>query len=132
MKKLFTIITLLVLLVGSAFACNFKEYGKFKNEKTGEYTVLIDLEATEPFDIEKESIKHLLFLQQQEEYFYVDVRWYEPLDDVTPPWSIYISEKHKFYCTLAIYDGYIIEERVCSDGSVIQYFCGVNKTNEEE
>ena len=131
MKKLLSVITLLVLLVGSAFAWNFKEYGKFKNEKAGEYTVLIDLEATEPFDIEKESIKHLLFLQQQEEYSYVDVSWYEPSGDVAPPWCIYISEKHKFYCTLEIYDGYIIEERVCSDGSVIQYFC-INKTNEEE
>ena len=130
MKKRFIItITLLAALVGSAFAWNFKEYGKFKNEKAGEYTVLIDLEATEPFDIEKENIKHLLFLQQQEEYSYVDVRWYEPSGDETP-WCIAISEKHKFYCTLETYEDFDIEERVCSDGSIIQYFC--IKNNEEE
>ena len=130
MKRFIITITLLVALVGSAFAWNFKEYGKFKNEKAGEYTVLIDLEATEPFDIEKENIKHFLFLQQQEEYSFVEVRWYEPLDDVTPPWCIYISEKHKFYCTLETYEDYDIEERVCSDGSIIQYFC--YKNNEEK
>ena len=130
MKKLLSVITLLVLLVGSASAWNFKEYGKFENEKAGKYTVLIDLEATEPFDIEKENIKHLLFLQQQEEYIFVEVRWYQPTDDVTP-WCIAISEKHKFYCTLEIYDNHAIEERVCSDGSVIEYIC-YNKINEEE
>ena len=124
MKKLLSVITLLVLLVGSVFAWNFKEYGKFENEKAGKYTVLIDLEATEPFDIEKESIKHLLFLQQQEEYSYVDVRWYEPSGD---HWCIYISEKHKFYCTLETYEDFDIEERVCSDGSIIQYVCYKNK-----
>lgn len=73
MKKLLSVITLLALLVGSASAWNFKEYGKFENEKAGKYTVLIDLEATEPFDIEKESIMHLLFLQQQEKYSSVKV-----------------------------------------------------------
>ena len=130
MKKLFVTITLLFALVCSAFAWNFKEYGTFENEKAGIYTVLIDLEATEPFDIEKESIKHLLFLQQQEEYSFVEVRWYRPTDDVTP-WCIAISEEHKFYCTLEMYDDYDIEERVCSDGSVIRYIC-YDKINEEE
>ena len=33
MKRFIITITLLVALVGSAFAWNFKEYGKFKNEK---------------------------------------------------------------------------------------------------
>ena len=126
MKRFIITITLLVLLVGSAFAWNFKEYGKFKDEEAGEYTVRIDLEATEPFDIEKESIRHFLFLQHQEEYSFVEVIWYKPSGDVTP-WSIYISEKHKFYCTIEIYDDFDIEERVCSDGSVIQYFCYKNK-----
>ena len=130
MKRFIITITLLVALVGSAFAWNFKEYGKFKNEKAGEYTVLIDLEATEPFDIEKESIVHFLFLQQQEKYSSVKVCWYEPSGDETP-WCIAISEKHKFYCTLEIYDDFDIEERVCSDGTVIQYVC-YNKINEEE
>lgn len=129
MKRFIITITLLAALVGSAFAWNFKEYGKFKNEKYGEYTVLIDLEATEPFDIKKESIKHLLFLQHQEEYSYVYVRWYEPSGDETP-WCIAISEKHKFYCTLETYEDFDIEERVCSDGSIIQYYC--IKNNEEK
>ena len=126
MKKLFVTITLLFALVGSAFAENFKEYGTFENERAGIYTVLIDLEAIEPFDIEKESIKHLLLLQQQEEYYSVEVCLYEPLGDVTP-WCIFISEEHKFYCTLELYDDYDIEERVCSDGRIIQYFCYKNK-----
>ena len=125
MKRFIITITLLVLLVGSAFACNFKEYGKFKNEKAGEYTVLIDFEATEPFELEKESIEHFIFLQQQEEYSFVEVRWCDHYS--VTPWSIYISEKHKFYCTLETYEDFDIEERVCSDGSIIQYVCYKNK-----
>lgn len=126
MKKLLSVITLLVLLVGSAFAWNFKEYGKFENEKAGKYTVLIDLEATEPFDIEKESIKHFIFLQQQG-YSFVEVRWWSEYSGDVTPWCIYISEKHKFYCTLETYEDFDIEERVCSDGTVIEYVCYKNK-----
>ena len=55
MKKLFITITLLFALVCSSFACNFKEYGTFENEKVGIYTVLIDLEAIEPFKKKKEN-----------------------------------------------------------------------------
>lgn len=126
MKKLFVTITLLFALVGSVFAQNFVSYGWFKNEEAGAYELLIDIDAREPFDIEKESIKHFLFLQQQEEYQFVKVRWYEPSDDVIP-WCIYMSEKHNIYRTLEIYENYDYEERVCSDGSIIQYFCYKNK-----
>lgn len=126
MKKLFVTITLLFALVCSAFAQNFVSYGWFENEEAGAYELLIDIDAREPFDIEKESIKHFLFLQQQEEYQFVKVRWYEPSDDVIP-WCIHMSEKHNIYRTLEIYEDYDYEERVCSDGSIIQYFCYKNK-----
>ena len=126
MKRLFITITLLFALVGSAFAENFVSFGWFENDEAGAYELLIDIDAIEPFDIEKESIKHFLFLQRLEEYQFVKVRWYEPSGDVTP-WCISISEKHKFYRTLEIYEDYVFEERVCSDGSIIQYFCYKNK-----
>lgn len=126
MKKLFITITLLFALVGSTFAQNFVSYGWFKNEKAGAYELLIDIDAREPFDIEKESIKHFLFLQRQEEYQFVKVRWYEPSDDIIP-WCIDMSEKHNIYRTLEIYEDFDIEERVCSDGSIIQYVCYKNK-----
>ena len=126
MKRLFITITLLLALVGSAFAENFVSFGWFENDEAGAYELLIDIDAIEPFDIEKESIKHFLFLQRLEEYQFVKVRWYEPSGDVTP-WCISISEKHKFYCTLELYEDFDIEERVCSDGSIIQHVCYKNK-----
>ena len=125
MKRFIITITLLVALVGSAFAWNFKEYGKFKNEKAGEYTVLIDLEATEPFDIEKEDIKFLLYLQNLEVYSFVKVFYYNPTGEGF--WCKTISEKHKFYCTLETYEDYDCVYHVCGDGTVIEYIGFKNK-----
>ena len=124
MKKLFVTITLLFALVGSAFAQNFVSYGWFENEKAGAYEILIDIDAREPFDIEKESIKHFLFLQQV--YSRVSVCWMNPPDEENW-WSIVISKKHNVYRTLEVYEKYDIEEFVCNDGSIIQYVCYKNK-----
>lgn len=125
MKRFIITITLLVALVGSAFAWNFKEYGKFKNEKAGEYTVLIDLEATEPYELEKEDIKFLLYLQNLEVYSSVKVFYYNPTGEGF--WCKTISEKHKFYCTLEIYEDYDCVYHVCDDGWVVEYCCFKNK-----
>ena len=128
MKKLFVTITLLLVLVGSASAWDFIEYGTFENENAGVYTVLIDLEATKPYDIEKENIMFLLYLQEQERYRYVTVLYYNPKGEGF--WCKEISEKHKIYCTLEIYEGYDYVYHVCNDGSVVEYLCIKNKEGE--
>ena len=126
MKKLFVTITLLLALVGSAFAQNFVSYGWFKNEKAGAYELLIDIDAREPYDIKEESLLHFLYLQSQDAYSRVSVCWMDPPDEENW-WSIEISKKHNVYRTLEIYEEYDIEEFVCNDGSIIQYVCYKNK-----
>lgn len=128
MKKILAIITLFITLVGTAFTWNFKEYGTFENEKAGIYTVLIDFDATEPFDIEKENIRFLLYLQDQENYEYVTVHYYNPKGEGF--WCKEISEKYKIYCTLEVYDDYDFVYHVCDDGRVVEYLCIKNKDEE--
>ena len=132
MKKLFVTITLLFALVGSASALDlswdFIKYGTFEDENVGVYTVLIDLEATKPYDIEKENIMFLLYLQKQERYRDITVYYYNPEGESL--WCKEISEKHKIYCTIEVYEDYDYICHVCNDGSVIEYLCIKNKEEE--
>ena len=128
MKKILAIILLLVTLVSSVFAWDFIKYGSFENEKAGAYTVYMDIEAREPYDIEKENIRFLLYLQEQEEYSYVTVHYYNPKGEGF--WCKEISEKHKIYCTLEMYEDYDFVYHVCDDGRIVEYLCIKNKEEE--
>ena len=63
MKRILSVITLLVLLVSSVFAVDLVKYNTYETERLGTIIVYFDYDATEPFDIKNESIKHFLFLQ---------------------------------------------------------------------
>ena len=125
MKKLFITITLLFALVCSAFSWDFIKYGSFENEKAGTYDVYMDIEAREPYELEKEDIKFLLYLQNQECYSYVKVFYYNPNGEGF--WCKTISEKHKIYCTMETYEDYDCVYHVCDDGWVVEYCCFKNK-----
>lgn len=125
MKKLFITITLLFALVGSAFSWDFIKYGSFENEKAGAYDVYMDIEAREPYNIEKEDIRFLLYLQNQECYSFVKVFYYNPNGEGF--WCKAISEEHKIYCTMERYEGYDCVYHVCDDGRVVEYCCFKNK-----
>ena len=53
----------LSLLVSSVFAVDLVKYTTYETENMGTIDVYFDYDATEPFDIKNESIKHFLFLQ---------------------------------------------------------------------
>ena len=53
----------LSLLVSSVFAVDLVKYATYETETMGTIDVYFDYDATEPFDIKNESIKHFLFLQ---------------------------------------------------------------------
>ena len=115
MKRLFTIITLLVLLVGSVFAVDWKEYKTDKDE-IGEYKVYFDFDATEPFELEKEDIRYIMNL----------LLYYS---DVTITWSTYYDDeiysegaKHNFYSTLLLYEDRAVEYHVNKDGTCTMYY----------
>ena len=115
MKKLFVTIALLVLLVGSVFAADWKEYKTDKDE-IGEYKVYFDFDATEPFELEKGDIRYIMNL-----LFYYS--------DVTITWSTYyddepyaIGAKHNFYSTLLLYEDRAVEYHVNNDGTCTMYY----------
>ena len=118
MKKLFVTITLLVLLVGSAFATNWKKYGTHKDEWGDVYELYFDYDATEPFEVEKENIRYILNLQ----------RWYNPTtiflykyyDD--EPYAI--GAKRNCYSTLMLCKNkpLVCECHVNKDGTVTMFW----------
>ena len=115
MKKILSIVVLLVLLVGSVFAVDWKEYKTDKDE-FGEYKVYFDFDATEPFELEKENIRYIMNL-----LFYYK--------DVTIMWSTYYDDeicskgvKHNCYSTLLLYEYIAVEYHVNKDGTCTIYY----------
>ena len=125
MKKLLSVITLLVLLAGSAFAENFISYGWFKNDDLGEYYVCIDIDAREPYDAYKEQLLYFIDLQKRG-FSKVEVHWYKLPEDCKL-WAATISKVHNVYCIVEEYENYNIISHVCSDDTVIEYVCYKNK-----
>ena len=124
MKKLLSVITLLVLLVGSAFAENFVNYGWFKNDDVGEYSVYIDIDDREPYEVYTEQL--LYFIDLQRRYDKVEVHWYKMPEDCSC-WAAKISRTHKVYCIVEVYENYNIISHVCNDETIIEYVCYKNK-----
>lgn len=128
MKKLLSVILLLVLLVGSAFATDWVRHGSFKNDKAGAYVVLFDYDATEPFELEKENIEYFLCLQQN--YEKVEVHLFSSELAQKENWWCLTGAKHNCYATLEIYEDYVMEDHVNKDGTITQYICYKNKEEE--
>ena len=129
MKKILSIITLFITLVGSVFATDWVRHGSFKNDKAGAYVVLFDYDATEPFELEKESIEYFLWLQQN--YEKVEVHLFSDELAKKENWWCLTGAKHNCYATLEIYEDYVMEDHVNKDGTITQYIC-YNKINKEE
>lgn len=118
MKKLLSVITLLVLLVGSAFAENFIKYASYEIDKGKILYTYIDLDAKEPYNAEEESIEHLLCLQSK--FDNVVFNWLVTPENI-PGICMEISKKHKIYHTLRVMENCAFEYFVCYDGTVIKY-----------
>ena len=118
MKKLFVTITLLVLLVGSTFATDWKKYGTCKDEWGDVYEFYFDYDATEPFEVEKENIRYILNLQCW--YNSTSIGLFKYYDD--EPYAI--GAKHNHYSTLMIYKDkpHVCECHVNKDGTVTMFF----------
>ena len=118
MKKLFVTITLLVALVGSVFAENFIKYASYEVDKSKILYTYVDIDAREPYNPEKESIDHILFLQSK----YDDVKFdLLVTPENIPGICIEINKKHKIYHTLRVMENCVFEYLVCYDGTVIRY-----------
>ena len=128
MKKILSMVTLLVLLVGSVFAVDWVRYGDFKNEKAGAYLVYFDFDATEPFELEKESIEHFLWLQKN--YKKVKVHLFSGELAQKENWWCLTGTKYNCFSTLEIYEDYAMEDHVNKDGTITQYTYWINEEEE--
>lgn len=128
MKRLFVTITLLFALVCSAFAekANLIKYGTFTNKGAGEYTVYMDIDAREPFDVKNEKLWTIISLEANDDFRYVEVHWYKVPEDCNW-WCISISKDYNIYCTLEEYNDHVSIDRVCGDGTIVEYICYKNK-----
>ena len=124
MKKLFVTITLLLALVGSAFAekANLRKYGTFFSKKFGEYTVYLDIDARKPFDAKKEKLWTIISLEADDKYYYVKVQWRKIPEDCNG-WCIEMSKYYNVYTTIEDYNDCTIIYRVCGDGTIVEYTC---------
>ena len=115
MKRFIITITLLVALVGSAFAVDWKEYKTYKDERGEIYKVYFDYDATEPFELEKEDIRYIMKLLVY--YSDVTITWLKYYDD-----DIYSKGvKHNCYSTLLLYEDIAVEYHVNNDGTCTMY-----------
>ena len=114
MKKLFVTITLLLALVGSAFATDWKKYETVETDY-GTVEVYFDYDATEPFELEKVDIRYLRNLTN---YYYVSIVWAKYYDD--QPYAK--GAKHNCYSTFVLYEDAAYEYHVNKDGTITYYF----------
>ena len=126
MKKIITML-LLSLLISSVFAIDWVKINTVETEENGTFDVYFDFDATEPFELENESIEYFLHLQRG--YEKVEVYLYENIDS----WWCNKGVEHNCYATLEMYEDYRVEYHVNSDGSVTEYiFSGFKNPEDEE
>ena len=117
MKRILSVITLLVLLVSSVFAVDLVKYATYETESMGTVDVYFDYEATEPFDIKNESIEYFLFLQDNYEDVYVCL---ENMEDWWPGLCSKAVEHNCYVIIMECEDG-CADTHINSDGTVTVY-----------
>ena len=105
MKRIFMMILTIVMMAVNMFAVDLVKYRTYETESMGAIDVYFDYDATEPFDIKNESIKHFLFLQD----IYEDV--YVCLENMEDWWPWLCSEAIENNC----YNIYMESKDGCAD-----------------
>lgn len=118
MKKLIITFALLITLVGSIFATDWKSAGVYENKSVGTYEVFYDADASKPF--EDENLSYLKYLKNN--YKKVTVTVYEA-NGSESNWFTYNVYNNGSFSTLEIYKDYVIEDHINVDGLVTEYIC---------
>lgn len=124
MKKLFVTITLLLALVGSAFAEDSIEYNpyiKYASYEVDKGKILytyVDIDARVPYDKEEVSIDYFLLLQSECDNVKLD---YVVTPEDIPGFCMEISKKHKIFHIFRIMENCAFDYLLCYDGTVIRY-----------
>ena len=123
MKKIITML-FLGLLVSSVFATDWVKYETLENEEVRICDIYFDFDATEPFDINNESIRYFLFLQGI--YEAVEVS----LENIEDRLICSKAVEHNCYAVLMEYGDCAIEEHINKDDTITQYTYWKNKEEE--
>ena len=105
MKKTLMGLVLSLMMAANIFAVDLVKYATYETERLGTIDVYFDYDATEPFDIKNESIKHFLFLQDIFEDVYVC------LENMEDWWPWLCSEAIENNC----YNIYMESKDGCAD-----------------
>ena len=115
MKKILSVITLLVLLVSSVFATNWVKIFTDEDE-AGTYDVYLDFDVRDPFYIKCESIEY--FLNLQDLYEEVEVCLVED-EDFKP--MLDFAFENNYYAVRIEHEDYCADIHINIDGTVIMY-----------
>lgn len=131
MKKILSVITLLVLLVSSVFATNWVKVFTNENEEMETYNLYLDFDAREPFYIKCESIEYFLLLQDL--YEEVGVYLFED-EDENEDWQCILDFvfENNYYSVRMEYEDYCVDIHINIDGTAIMYFYSGFKNLENE
>lgn len=122
MKKLVITITLLFALVGSVFGTEWVKKGTYENSQAGIYNVYFDMDAVKPFENDSDIILYTKYLKTF--YSRVTITIIEAEDAaLSNDWYVYGAKEYKLFATLEEYEKYVVEDRVYSDGSVLEIIC---------
>ena len=115
MKKIIMGLVLSLMMAANIFATDLVKYNTYETEIMGTIDVYFDYEATEPFDIKNESIRHFLFLQN----VFEDVEvWLENIED----WWLYSEAvKHNCYAIRILHIDFYIDIYIHDDNTVTVY-----------
>lgn len=128
MKKILSVITLLVLLVSSVFAFDLVKYATYETEIMGTIDVYFDYDATEPFDIKNESIEYFLILQEFNEEVEVCL---EKSEDWWP-WLCSKAVEHNCYNIFMECGDFCADTHINNDNTVTVYTYRMIKNPENE
>lgn len=128
MKRILSVITLFLVLVGSVFATNWVKV--FTNEDET-YNLYLDFDVREPFYIKCESIEYFLLLQDL--YEEVEVLLVKDEDENEDLKSLLdFAFENNYYAMRMEYEDYCADIHISIDGTVIMYIYSGFKNLENE
>ena len=129
MKRILSVITLLVLLVSSAFAADWVKVLTSENKEMETYNLYLDFDAREPFYIKCESIEY--FLNLKDLYEEVEVCLVEDEDE---DWQCMLdfAFENNYYSMRMEYEDYCADIHINIDGTAIMYIYSGFKNLENE
>lgn len=126
MKKIFMTLVLSLMMAANIFAVDWVKVSTFETEEMETIDVYFDYDSTEPFNINKESIRYFLFLQDI--YDEVEVC----LENVEDWWLYSEAIEYNCYAIRIEYGNFCVYIYIHDDDTVTVYSYRLIKDQAEE